>query len=178
MHPSSPPGEIRWAKNGHLQDLAGGIQPEVGPFGEFSPKISDLRLRCVLKTSKAFRGPRDIKGRSEVIGQTVMRLILVDQPQGHAPLVRIEVENPSLQFHKAPLRSGELSPRRRAVFPGRGRSKAELLPWGCRDTGRRRPECSNGPGQRGGQNAAGPLAATLAGTFSIVPRFVQSIGQM
>src|ERR1700686_856751 len=100
---------------------------------------------------------RNVKGRRETIGQTVVGLVPVDQPQRHSLLVRVEIENPSLvQFHKAPPRSAKLSPRRRAVFPGRGRWKEGWPPSDCRGTGRWRPAYTYARERTAGRNAAGP----------------------
>src|SRR5882762_9638083 len=136
-------------------------------------------LGGVLQLDKLLVVPRNVKRRSEAISQTVVRLVPVDQPQRHPVLVRVEVENPSLpQCHKAPPRSAELSPRRRAVFPGRERWKAGWLPLGCRDTDTWRPAYSNEHGRRDDRNARGLPAAERAGTCSSAPRPAELIGRM
>src|SRR5207302_6174344 len=81
-------------------------------------------LRGIPQLDETLLRSRNVEGRREAIGQTVVRLLPVDQPQRHPVLIGVEVENPSLKrFHKAPLRSEEPSRRRRDAFPGRGRWK-------------------------------------------------------
>ena len=121
---------------------------------------------------------RNVKGRRETIGQTAMGLVPVDQPQRHPVLIGVEVENPSLQqFHRAPLRSEELSRQHRDAFPGRERWRAGSLPLGCRGPDRWPLGYSNAPVQIAGRNAAGLPAARHAGTFSNVQLLVESIEQ-
>src|SRR6266446_7813634 len=170
VHPSSPAYKIRWTENGNFEDLAGRIQPEVGALGKSRAKLCGFALCGVPQLNETLLRARNIEGRREAIGQTVVRLVAVDQPQRHPVLVGVEVENPSLQqFHKAPLRSEELSRRHRDAFPGRERWRAGSLPSGCRGPDMWPPGYSNAPVQIADRNAAGLLAARRAGTFSNVP---------
>src|SRR5580693_865651 len=106
MDPASPAHKIRRAKNGHFEDGAWRIEPQVRAFCESRTQFRGLVSSGVLQLDKFLVVSRNVKGRREAIGQTVARLVPVDQPQGHSVLVRVEVENPSLQqFHKAPPRS-------------------------------------------------------------------------
>jgi hypothetical protein len=50
-----------------------------------------LLLGAVLKTSKPILTAGHIKGRREAISQSVVLLILVDQPQRHSSLVRVNI---------------------------------------------------------------------------------------
>ena len=91
MDPPSPANEINGAMNGHFEDGSSGIQPQVDPFGQLSPKVCGLPLRGILKPSKLFRTPGHIESGSECVSQTAVFLIPVDQPQRHSVLVRVEI---------------------------------------------------------------------------------------
>src|SRR5204863_5624029 len=113
-------------------------------LGKWSAKLRGFALCGVPQLNETLLRSRNIKGRREAIGQTVVRLVPVDQPQRHPVLIGVEVENPSLKrFHKAPLRSEEPSRRRRDAFPDRERWKGGLLPLGCRGPDRWPPACSS-----------------------------------
>ena len=57
MDPPSPADEINRAMNGHFENWSSGIQPQVDPFGQLSPKICGLLLRGILKPSRALPAP-------------------------------------------------------------------------------------------------------------------------
>ena len=44
MDPPSPANEINRAMNGHFENWSCGIQPQIDPFGQLSPKICGLLL--------------------------------------------------------------------------------------------------------------------------------------
>src|SRR5438128_9230768 len=109
MDPPSPANEIGRTKNGEFEDLAGGVQPEVGALGKSRGKLCGFALCGVPQLNETLLRARNIEGRREAIGQTVVQLVPVDQPQRHPVLIGVEVENPSWKrVHKAPLRSGGL----------------------------------------------------------------------
>ena len=91
MYPASPADEINRASNGHFENWSCGIEPQIDPFGQLSPKVCGLLLCGVLKPSKLFRTPGHIESGSECVSQTAVFLIPVDQPQRHSVLVRVEV---------------------------------------------------------------------------------------
>src|SRR5712672_510529 len=154
MNPTPPTNKISRAQNGYLKNLTGRVQPQINPLGQFCPEISRPCSDGILKPRKPVRISGNIEGRGEVLCQTVMRLITVDQPQGHPLFVRVEIENPSLQFHRAPLRFEELSRRHANAFLGRVRWKEESPPSGCRGTDRSPLAYSSGPEQTTCQSAA------------------------
>ena len=113
MDPAPPAHKIGRTENGNFKDGAWRIEPQVRALGEARAQFCGLVLSSVLQLDESFVVPRNVKRRRETIGQTVVRLVPVDQPQRHSVLVRVEIENPSLpQFHKALPRSAELSPQR------------------------------------------------------------------
>src|SRR4029077_11327920 len=68
----------------------------------------------------------------------------------------IEVEDPALEFHGAPLFSRAARARARpCAFPGPAQSRAGSLPWDYRGTDRWPPACRSGRGERGGRKMAG-----------------------
>ena len=91
MDPPSPPDEVNRAMNGHFENWSSGIQPQVDPFGQFSPKICGLLLRGILKPNKLLCTPGDIESGGKCVSQTAVLLIPVDQPQRHSVLVRVEI---------------------------------------------------------------------------------------
>ena len=91
MDPPSPPDEVNRTMNGYFENWSSGIQPQIDPFGQLSPKICGLLLRGILKPSKLFCTPGHIESGCECVSQTAVFLIPVDQPQRHSVLVRVEV---------------------------------------------------------------------------------------
>ena len=91
MYPASPADEVNRAMNGDFENWSSGIQPQIDPFGQLSPKIGGVLVRSILKPGKLFRTPGHIECGGECVSQTAVLLIPVDQPQRHSLLVRVEV---------------------------------------------------------------------------------------
>src|ERR1700687_430018 len=96
VDPASPAHKIGGTKNGNFEDGAWRIEPQIRAFSEARSQFWDLVLSRIMQLDKSFVVPRNVKRRRETIGQTVVRLVPVDQPQRHPLTVRVEVENPSL----------------------------------------------------------------------------------
>ena len=80
MHPSSPAHEVGGTKNGEFEDLTWRIEPQIDPLRLPGSKFRALFLSSVLETGKSFLAPRYKKRWRKCVSQTVVRLVLVDQP--------------------------------------------------------------------------------------------------
>ena len=63
--------------------LADRVHPEVGPLGKSLAKLGGSTPCGITQLEESLVWSRNMEGRREIIGQTVVRLIPVDKPQRH-----------------------------------------------------------------------------------------------